>query len=96
MQPNKSKKKGGEQKHNTNDLMTSRFSPSDLRHVGDEKRQPGAEEQPQEDAQGQTGLQGPPPVPVGQATLAVHRGLWMVKGQHSTSNIYLPGKSNQR
>lgn len=64
-----------------------------LRHVGDEKGQPGAEEQPQEDSQGQTGLQCPPPVPVGQATLTVHRWLRTVKSNgrswNFSSNIYL-------
>lgn len=46
-----------------------------LSHVGDEEGQPGAEEEPQQDPQSQTGLQCPPPVPVSQAPLAVHRRL---------------------
>lgn len=56
----------------TNTKFTFASCSSYLGHVGDEKGQPGAEEQAQEDPQGQAGLQRPPPVPVGQATLTVH------------------------
>lgn len=51
---------------------------TDLSHVGDEEGQPGAEEEPQQDSQSETGLQCPPPLPVSQTTLTVHWQLWMI------------------
>ena len=45
---------------------------TDLSHVGDEKGQPGAEEEPQENSKGQTGLQCPPTLPMCQMALSVH------------------------